>query len=420
MTTQSLLIEAQQLDSEDVLREMRQQFSLPRDAAGQPLIYLCGHSLGLAPLTARAAVLRELKNWETLGVQGHLQGKQPWLHYHELFSEALAQLTGAKPLEVVAMNSLTINLHLLLSSFFQPQGQRRKILIEYGAFPADRHAVMAHLHWHGLDQQDLIELAPLTDADCVTEEQIEQLLQQQGDEIALILWPGVQFKTGQFFDVTRIVRAGHAAGCRVGFDLAHAIGNVPLKLHADNVDFAVWCSYKYLNSGPGALAGCFVHERHHDFSGPRLAGWWGHELSSRFDTNQNFRALPGAAGWQVSNPPIFSTAPLLSSLSLFSAATTARLRNKSSALTGYLWRLLQDYRDTVHIITPAEISARGCQLSLRILGQPERGERVLNSLQQRGVVCDWRTPNVIRVAPVPLYNRFEDVWHFAAALRDSL
>lgn len=410
---------ARRLDAADPLRGFRERFALPRDERGEPLVYLCGQSLGLQPLAARDAVTQELDDWARLGVRGHEHARRPWVHYHEQLSPGLELLTGAQPGEVVAMSALTVNLHLMLSSFFRPEGARRKVLIEAGAFPSDRHAVVSHLEWHGLDPREtLIELAPSAGAELVTEEAIEECLGRHGREIALVLWPGVQFRTGQSFDVARVTQASRRAGCLTGLDLAHSIGNTPLSLHECGADFAVWCSYKYLNAGPGAIGGCFVHERHAGPAQRRLAGWWGHEIATRFEMAPGFRAAAGAAGWQVSNPPVLAAAPLISSLALFTEAGPARLREKSVALTGMLEQVVGRTKD-VRIITPRDPQARGCQLSLRMSGG-ERGKGVFDWLGAHGVVCDWRGPDIIRVAPTPLYNRFEDVFVFGERLAQAL
>ncbi len=420
MSYEPTLDHARSRDAADPLRGYRQRFAVPVSAHGSPLVYLCGHSLGLMPLAARDAVLEEMEDWATLGVHGHEGSRRPWIPYHENLAPGLAYLTGARTSEVVAMNSLTANLHFMLASFYRPAGRRMKILIEAGAFSSDRHAIVSQLAWHGLDaQENLIELGPHASQDLLTTEAIEACLEQVGDEIALVLWPGVQFRTGQSFDLARIVRAGRRAGCIVGFDLAHSIGNTPLALHDADVDFAVWCGYKYLNGGPGAIGGCFVHERHAQRT-PRLSGWWGHELATRFQMEPGFRAATGAAGWAVSNPPILSAAPLLASLAIFREAGFERLREKSLALSGFLEFLLARLAPDVRIISPHESAARGCQLSMRIAGTAERGKRIFDSLRERGVVCDWREPNVIRAAPVPLYNTFADVFAFADELRRAL
>jgi kynureninase len=433
MSFEATLAWAQNRDRADPLREFRARFALPHDADGAEFTYLCGHSLGLMPLAARTLVNEELEAWASRGVLGHESGRRPWIGYHEHLTEGLAQLAGARSGEVVAMNSLTVNLHLMLASFFRPQGARRKILIEAGAFSSDRHAVTSQLAWHGLDpvashpreaggdaSANLIELAPARGEETLTHEAIEECLARHGSEIALVLWPGVQFRTGQAFDLARIVRAARRAGCVVGFDLAHSIGNLPLELHASDADFAVWCGYKFLNGGPGAIGGCFVHERHGS-SRARLSGWWGHEPATRFRMEPEFRPSPGVEGWQISNPPVLAAAPLLASLELFREAGIARLRAKSVELTGYLDFLLARLGTAVRRITPAEPEARGCQLSIRIVEAD--GRRVFDWLGEQGAICDWREPDVIRVAPVPFYNRFEDVFRFvellAQAVRES-
>ena len=373
----------------------------------------------------------ELEEWARLAVEAHEHGRRPWVPYHENLTAGLAALCGARPDEVVAMNSLTVNLHLMLASFYRPQGKRTRILIEAGAFASDRHAVTSQIAWRGLDPESaLLELPPAAGTAIIPEEAIEACLARHGEEIALVLWPGLQFRTGQAFDIARIARAAHAAGCITGFDLAHSIGNTPLALHAADADFAVWCSYKYLNGGPGAIGGCCVHQRHTEahsrtshgttLPGTRLAGWWGHEEQTRFLMEPQFRAASGAAAWQISNPPILSTAPLIASLSIFLEAGMEALRAKSVALTDFLEELLQPLAPEVQILTPRESARRGCQLSLRLAAGGRRGKQVFDALIARGVVCDWRSPDIVRVAPVPLYNRFEDVWRFAQALRETL
>ncbi len=410
-------------DATDPLREFASRFALPRAAGGRACTYLCGHSLGPMPVAARATVEEELEDWARLGVLGHEGARRPWLHYHEQLRTGLEYLAGARPGEVVAMNSLTVNLHLMLASFYRPAGRRTKILIEAGAFPSDRHAVASQIAWHGLDPlHELIELGPRSGEDLLREADLEQELARRGDEIATVLWPGVQYRTGQAFDVAAIARAARAAGCVAGFDLAHAIGNIPLALHRAEADFAVWCSYKYLNGGPGAVGGCFVHERHGAGERlPRLAGWWGHDPVTRFDMRPEFRAAPGADGWQVSNPPILASAPLIASLEIFRAAGLERLREKSLALTQFLGELLRPL--PVTIVTPADPRSRGCQLSIRIPGGASAGarsRRILESLGRDGVICDLRPPDLLRVAPVPLYNGFEDVFRFAERLGQAL
>jgi kynureninase len=401
-------------DQADALRGFRSRFAVPHGTT-----YLCGHSLGLMPLAARALVTEELDEWSARGVLGHETGRRPWIEYHRNLSAGLASLAGAKPDEVVAMNSLTVNLHLMLASFFRPSGTRRKILIEAGAFSSDRHAVVSQLVWHGLDPQtDLIELQAQDGTDLVPHAAIEACLEKYASEIALVLWPGVQYRTGQAFDLPRIVRAAKRAGAIVGFDLAHHIGNLPLALHASDADFAAWCGYKYLNGGPGAIGGCFVHERHGN-SRARLSGWWGHELATRFRMEPQFRPAPGIEGWQISNPPVLACAPLIASLAVFEEAGMERLRAKSVELTGFLDFLVARMGAVaVRRITPAADAERGCQLSIRIVAAD--GRRVFDWLGAHGAICDWREPDVIRVAPVPLYNSFEDVFRFSELLAQAL
>jgi kynureninase len=425
------LEEARARDAADPLRDLRKSFALPGDARGNPCTYLCGHSLGLAPLAARALVDAELEDWARLAVLGHEQARRPWIPYHENLTAGLAALAGAEPGEVIAMNSLTVNLHLMLASFYRPQSRRSRILIEAGAFSSDRHAVTSQIAWHGLDpERTLIELAPPPGTDTLSAAYIEAYLAEHGADIALVLWPGVQFRTGQAFDLPRIARAARAQGCLVGFDLAHAIGNVPLALHASDADFAVWCSYKYLNAGPGAIGGCFVHRRHSDAQprtrhgggvpGVRLAGWWSHEQATRFEMAPALNAAAGAAAWQISNPPILSAAPLIASLELFTRAGMERLRAKSVALTDFFQAQIEPLAADVEVITPRASAQRGSQLSLRIHGAATRGRRVFDELNARGMICDWRSPDIIRAAPVPLYNRFEDAWQFAHTLQQVL
>lgn len=409
---------ARRLDEADPLRGFRERFALPRGGRGAPLIYLCGHSLGLMPLAARGIVLEELDDWAQLAALGHENARRPWIPYHENLREGLATLAGARATEVVAMSSLTVNLHLLLAAFYRPSGGRRRILIEAGAFSSDRHAVASQIIWRGLDLREaLVELPAPAGMDTIPEESIEAYLEEHGAEVALVLWPGVQYRTGQAFDLGRIARAAHRAGCVAGFDLAHSIGNVPLALHDIEADFAVWCSYKYLNGGPGAIGGCFVHERHER---PHLAGWWGHEAATRFRMGPEFHAADGAAGWQISNPPILSAAPLIASLALFEQAGFQKLRQKSLALTGYLEYLLDRLAPEVRLITPRAAEARGCQLSIRVGGPPGAGRRSFDALTARGVIGDWREPDTIRLAPAPLYNSFADAFSAAEALGQAL
>jgi kynureninase len=426
MSEAALVAEAAAADRADLLREYREHFVLPLDAEKRALCYLSGHSLGLAPRSARARIEEALGDWERRGVLGHEHGASPWIDYAEPLRIPLAALCGAQPDEVVAMNSLSINLHLLLASFYRPVGTRRRILIEAGAFPSDRHVVTSQLLWHGIDPaQALIELAPRPGEQLLRDADILEAIARAGDQLALVLWPGVQYRTGQAFDLYPIAVATRRAGAVLGVDLAHSIGNLPLALHQWGVDFAAWCSYKYLNAGPGAIGGAFVHQRH--ACNPqqlRLAGWWGTERASRFQMPREFLAAAGAAGWQVSNPPIFSCAPLAAALAEFSSAGLGRLRTKSLALTSFLERSLQTLcAPAVQILTPREPTQRGCQLSVALDADAARARRVYERLEGRGVITDWREPNVVRMAPVPLYNSFADALRasqtLAGALRDT-
>lgn len=389
-----------------------------RGARGEPFVYLCGHSLGLMPLSARRVVEEELDDWSQRAVLGHHEARRPWIEYAELLQAGLARLVGAAPAEVVAMNALSVNLHLLLASFYRPEGRRRCIVIEEGAFSSDRHAIVSHVEWHGIDAADaVIEVAPGTGEDTLDENLLERVLAARGDEVALVLWPGVQYRTGQAFDLARIAAASQRAGARCGFDLAHAIGNTPLSLHASGADFAVWCSYKYLNAGPGAIGGAFVHGRHSRATVPGLAGWWGNDPASRFRMEPGFVPAPGAAAWQVSNPPILSAAPLLASLELFDTAGVGALREKSLALNGFLRRhLATRFHHALQFVTPDDPARQGCQLSLRVRAGRDAGRRLFEGLSARGIVADWREPDILRVAPVPLYNRFADLAHLVDAL----
>ncbi len=412
-----LLAHALALDAADPLRAFREQFHIPTHGNADQ-IYFCGNSLGLQPKAVRGALLDELDDWARLGVEAHFHGKHPWMPYHAFVRDSMAECVGALPSEVVAMNSLSVNLHLLMVGFYRPTESRNAILIEAGAFPSDRYAVESQLRFHGVDPATaLIELAPDEPNGTISMQAIERVLAEHGDRIALVLWPGVQYRSGQAFDLKEITRLAHARGCMVGFDLAHAAGNLPLQLHDSNADFAAWCSYKYLNAGPGAIAGAFVHERHAHTDRPRFAGWWGHDPSSRFKMGPQFVPSPGADGWQLSNPPILALAPLRVSLEIFQDAGMARLRQKSEKITGYLEALIRALLDdTLQIVTPSEPQRRGCQLSLRVVGGRERGRELFDSLMSQGIVGDWREPDVIRISPAPLYNSYQDVAGFVAAV----
>jgi len=400
----------------DPLVSYRQRFHIPRMPGGGDSVYLCGHSLGLQPKSAREYVEQELQDWARLGVEAHMNARNPWMAYHELLTKPLARLVGAIPLEVVMMNSLTVNLHLMMVSFYRPTPQRNKILVEANAFPSDQYAVKSQIRYHGYDPaSSLIEIAPRRGETSIRAEDIEALISTEGERIALIMLGGINYYSGQAFDFSRITSAGHAKGCVVGFDVAHAAGNLRLQLHDWDVDFAVWCSYKYLNGGPGSIAGCFVHERHaRDSKLPRFAGWWGHDKRTRFLMGPDFHGIPGAEGWQLSNPSILPAAALRASLELFDEAGMERLRTKSELLTGYLEYLLDQHRSgKFSIITPRDPAQRGAQLSLRI---PNDGRSVCERLAEQGLFCDWREPDIMRVAPVPLYNSFSDVYTFAETL----
>ena len=399
------------MDAEDPLASFRERFHFPK-ANGDDCVYLCGHSLGLQPKKSREYVEQELTDWAQLGVEGHFHARSPWLPYHRLLTEQTAALVGAKPLEVVVMNSLTVNLHLMMVSFYRPTRQRHKILIERGAFPSDQYAVKSQIYFRGFDPaSSLLEVGPRAGESCIRDEDIQTLINREGDSIALILLGGVNYATGQAFDISDVTRAGHEKGCMVGFDLAHAAGNVPLKLHDWGPDFAVWCSYKYLNGGPGCVAGCFVHERHaRDLETPRFAGWWGHDEKTRFEMKSEFRPMMGAEGWQVSNPPILALAALRASMDIFHEAGMERLRAKSVSLTGYLDFLLQQHASPkLSVVTPHEAERRGSQLSIRV---PQHARSSCSSLAAEGALFDWREPDIVRVAPVPLYNSYQDVYRF--------
>ncbi len=408
-------------DAADPLAPLRQRFAMPGRARGEHCTYLCGHSLGLMPLAARQRLAEDLDDWAHLGVLGHEDAQRPWVSYHDALATPMAELLGCRSDEVAVMNSLTVNLQLMLASFYRPAGARRRILIEAGAFPSDRYAVMSHLQWHGCDpRQDVLELAPRAGEELIREEDLEAVLHRCGEQIALVLWPAVQYLTGQAFDLARIARATHAVGALAGFDLAHSVGNMPVPLRDSSADFAIWCGYKYLNAGPGAIGGCFVHRRHFGAARPRLVGWWGHDPATRFDMPHDFRAAAGAAGFQLSNQSVLAAAPLVASLALFQEAGVRRLREKSVALSAYFEQLSAQRTPQVRLITPGEPGARGAQLSLRVSRDPARARRVFDWVRAHGVVCDWRAPDVMRVAAAPLYNGFVDVFDFVECLEAAL
>jgi kynureninase len=414
---------ARALDAADPLHAWRERFVLPHDDAGREFVYLCGHSLGAQPARAADYVEEIMRDWRRLGVDGFFEGRRRWLDYHERALPALAGLLGAQPLEVTVMNTLTVNLHLLLASFYRPSGPRTALLIERSAFPSDRYAAESQVRFHGLDPaRDLIEIEPRAGEQFLRTEDIVAAIERDGPRIATVLLPGVQYLTGQRLDVRSITAAARRAGCTVGWDLAHAVGNVPLTLHDDDVDFAVWCHYKYVNGGPGAAGGAFVHARHatrRDL--PRLAGWWGHDKATRFRMGPDFEPMPGADGWQVSTPSLLALAPVVASLEHFAAVGLAALRAKSIALTRYLEALI-DARlaGRVMMLTPRAPDERGAALSLRLDCGRDAARAAFEGLLKRGIVPDWREPGVIRVAPVPFYNNHDDAWLFADALEAEL
>jgi kynureninase len=409
-------------DAADPLSGRRTEFHIPRTADGTPAIYLCGNSLGLQPRAAAGAVARFMSEWQHLGVLGYHDSGADWLNLHERLAPALAALAGAKREEVVAMHSLTLNLHLLMASFYRPTGDRHVILIEHGAFPSDRYAVVSQLGWHGQDRaRSFVQVAPPPGGHLLRHEDIVAEIRRLGERLALVLLPGVQYLTGQLLDLGGLVREAHAVGAVIGLDLAHAMGNVPLALHDWGADFAVWCSYKYLNGGPGATAGAFVHERHFNADLPRLAGWWGNDLESRFDFAPEIRPCRGAAGWQVSNHPLLGMVPLEASLAQFASAGLPALVARSRELTGWLECLLQDrLGERIEILTPREPEWRGAQLSVRLRGARGNGRALFDSLLAAGLTCDWREPDVIRLAPAPLYNSYEDCWRAVALIERQL
>jgi kynureninase len=409
---------AERADREDPLRGFRDRFLIPPHGDGDTL-YFCGNSLGLEARGVREAINDELDYWGELGVEGHFKGRLPWMDYHEFVREHLAEVVGASMSEVVAMNTLSVNLHLLMVSFYRPTHERHKILIEEGAFPSDRYAVESQIRFHGFDPaESLIELAPDEPNGTISMAAIERALAEHGASTALVMLPGIQYRTGQAFDLAAITRLGHSHGCVVGFDLAHAVGNLPLALHDSGADFAVWCHYKYLNGGPGAVGGAFVHERHARSDRPRFAGWWGHNKDTRFQMGPHFDPTPGAEGWQLSNPPILALVPLRISLDLFHEAGMQNLRAKSERLTGYLeWLVDTQLPGVLEVVTPREPERRGAQLSIRVEGGRERGRALFEHLVGNGIIGDWREPDVIRISPVPMYNRYTDCLGFVQAVQ---
>lgn len=417
---QNSLEYAKKQDANDSLASFRNKFHIPKTESGQDAIYLCGNSLGLQPKITADYIKEELDSWANRGVDGHTEGKHPWLPYHEFLTENMAKIVGAKPSEVVVMNTLTTNLHLMMVSFYQPTETKFKIVVESDAFPSDKYAVESQLKFHGIDPKEgLILWHPREGEELCRFEDLEKIMETQGDEIALLMIGSTNYYTGQSFPLKKIAALGHQYNCMVGFDLAHGAGNIQPNLHDSGADFAVWCTYKYLNSGPGSLGGCFVHERHaNNRKLNQFAGWWGHNKNTRFNMRKDFDALPGAEGWQLSNPPILSMAAIRASLDTFAEAGFENLRIKSIKLTGFLEFLLNEMNnDSINVITPKNPDERGCQLSIQV----KNADKSLHKkLTKAGVVSDWREPDVIRIAPTPLYNSFEDVFVFSEKLKEVL
>ncbi len=409
---------AKQMDEQDPLKHFRDKFYIPI-VNGQESIYFTGNSLGLQPKTTQDYVLNELEDWASFGVEGHFHARQPWFSYHEMFPNLLTRIVGALPEEIVVMNQLTVNLHLLMASFYQPTKERFKIICEAKAFPSDQYALETQARFHALDPDNtIIEVAPRAGEHAIRTEDIVSTIKQHAAQTSLLIFGGVNYYNGQVFDMKTITKAAHEAGAFCGFDLAHAIGNIELHLHDWDVDFACWCSYKYLNSGPGGVAGAFINQKHAvNTALPRLAGWWGHEKETRFQMEKGFKPIATAEGWQLSNAPVLSMAAHKASLDLFEEAGMENLIAKGQQLSDYLFFLIEELNagaleKKIEIITPK--AHKGCQVSMLML---EQGKEVFNTLKQNGVFADWREPNVIRVAPVPLYNSFEDVWKFGEIIK---
>jgi kynureninase len=417
---QDTLSFAKEMDQNDPLKDYRNQFHLPLQENGQPYVYLCGNSLGLQPKSTAALIQQELTDWQNLGVEGHFHAKHPWMPYHEFLTAAMAKVVGARPEEVVVMNTLTVNLHLMMVSFYRPERKRNKILIEADAFPSDRYAAESQIRFHGLDPQEcLLELKARPGEVCIRQEDIQNIIEENGEQIALIMLGNTNYYTGQYFDMKSITEWGHAQGCLVGFDCAHGAGNLPLNLSDTACDFAVWCNYKYLNAGPGGMGGVYINERHLGKKNiPRFEGWWGHNKDTRFKMRDAFDPTPTAEAWQLSNPPIMAMASVWSSLQIFEAIGMQQLRKKAVSLTGYLEYLVKSLgEDIINIITPSDPEQRGSQLSIQV---KNADKQLFNQITEKGVIADWREPDVIRVAPVPLYNSFEDVYHFYKILEEAI
>ena len=402
------------MDQDDPLGSYRDKFHYPKNDNKENLIYFSGNSLGIQPKSVRKYVEKELNVWENKGLLGQ---HDRWENFHERLIENTARLVGAQPSEVVVMNALTVNIHLLLISFYQPNENRKKIIIERGTFPSDQYAIKSQIKFHGLDPKDtLIELSPRKDETTLRTKDILATVSDFNEELATVILGGVNYYTGQAFDMQSITKAGHNAGAFVGFDLAHGAGNLELDLHNWDVDFAAWCSYKYLCAGAGSPGGVFIHKTHHDWTGPRFTGWWGHNKNTRFEMGPDFDAIQTAEGWQISNAPVMGMAPLLAAMEIFDEVGMAAIRLKSEKLTGYLEYLIEENIPTVKILTPVNPAERGCQLSLVAPG----GNNTFKIISKKGVVCDWRKPDVIRVAPHPLFNRYTEVYDFVKLLKQSL
>ena len=420
MTYQNSLDYAKQLDQEDPISYLRNEFHIPKDKHGKEWLYFTGNSLGLQPKITSKYIDQELDDWANFGVEGHFEAKNPWLSYHELLTDKMAKIVGAKPIEVVVMNTLTTNLHLLMVSFYQPSKTKYKIIIESDAFPSDRYAVQSQLSFHGFDPDEaLIEWKPKEGKELLELEDLKSILDSQGDDVALLLIGGVNYYTGQYLDIKKIAELGHAKKCMVGIDLAHGAGNIQPNLHDSSIDFAAWCTYKYLNSGPGSLSGLFVHEKHAQRKDlPRFAGWWNHNKETRFNMRQPFDVMEGAEGWQLSNPPILSMAAVKASLDIFEKVGMDALVKKSKKLTGFFEYLVNEIAsDTIKIITPTNPNERGCQLSLQV---KNTDKNLHKKLTENNIITDWREPDVIRCAPVPMYTSFEDVYHMVTILESLL
>lgn len=423
MNIENTLSFAKQLDEHDELRSFREKFYFPQHE-GKNCIYLTGNSLGLQPRSTQAYVQQELNDWANMGVEGHFTSKHPWLSYHEMFPSLLSEIVGCKENEIVVMNQLTVNLHLLLVSFYRPTSQKYKVICEEKAFPSDQYALESQVRYHGFDPKDaIIEVKPRAGEHTLRTSDIIDVINEHKDQLALVMFGGVNYYTGQLFDIKKITEAAHAVNVIAGFDLAHAAGNVELKLHEWNVDFACWCSYKYLNSGPGGVAGVYIHEKHaKNKSIPRFAGWWGYTKETRFKMEKGFEAIPTAEGWQLSNAPVLSMAAHKASLDVFAEAGMDKLHTKRKLLTAFLHFVLNDInarqeKKIINVITPSNPDERGCQVSILMMA---KGKEVFNALTKQGVIADWREPNVIRVAPVPLYNSYEDVWKFGSIIQSII